>query len=493
MAIKNRFNLINEPWIPVAGSGLVSLSEIFSNPKLTGLGGNPIQKISVIKLLLAIAQAAYTPKDDEDWKRLGAEGLAKQSLGYLDSKRDLFWLYGKNPFLQMPQVFIANLQSFGALQPYVATGNTTVLMQSQIESPMNDADKASLVLLMMGFALGGKKTDNGIVLSSGYKGKVNNKGRPSTGKPGPSVGFLGFLHTFVTGSSICETIWLNLFSKEDIQNFQEGVGIPPWEAMPKGEDCVIAQRLKKSYMGRLIPLSRFVLISETGIHYSEGIMHPGYADGSVDMSVAVDFSRAKPKVLWTDSERRPWRQLTALLSFFDSGSTQKTFDCPQLRIGIQRAKKHLNQIGVWAGGLRISSNAGEQYVSGNDDFVESEVIFNALTLREVWFAHLKNEMGELENLSKIVYGATLGFFKTQKVDGTEQARQAANLFWQLSERKFQELVNACNDDLGREVKILRREFAGFVNKAYDMYCPKDTSRQIDAWAANKPNLSRYLS
>ena len=112
---------------------------------------------------------------------------------------------------------------------------------------------------------------------------------------------------------------------------------------------------------------------------------------------------------------------------------------------------------------------------------------------DIWFANLKQEMGELENISKIVYSATISFFKTQKADGKDQAKQAANLFWQLCERKFQTLVYACADDSGEESKKLRRVFAGFADTAYNTYCPKDTARQIDSWAANRPNLAKYLA
>ena len=72
----------------------------------------------------------------------------------------------------------------------------------------------------------------------------------------------------------------------------------------------------------------------------------------------------------------------------------------------------------------------------------------------------------------------------------EQAAQASNLFWQLCERQFQSLVNAC--DNAEQVRALRPIFAKFVHKAYDSYCPNDTARQLDAWAKNRPNLSNYL-
>src|SRR3989338_955459 len=104
MTSTNRFNLVDEPWIPVAGRGLVSLATVFSDHSLSALGGNPVQKIVLTKLLLAIAQSAYTPTDDDDWKRVGASGMAKKTLAYLTEKKELFWLYGERPFLQMPEI-----------------------------------------------------------------------------------------------------------------------------------------------------------------------------------------------------------------------------------------------------------------------------------------------------------------------------------------------------------------------------------------------------
>jgi CRISPR system Cascade subunit CasA len=487
-----RFNLIDEKWIPVANEGLASLTDIYSQPRFTALGGNPIQKIALIKLLLAIAQSAYTPKDDPDWKALGANGMAEKALAYLEEKKGCFWLYGEKPFLQMPAIAQAAKQPFGAVSIGVATGNTTVLLQSQIEQPLSDAEKALLIMQLGSFAMGGKKTDNSIVLSPGYAEKSNEKGKPGTGKPGPSLGFMGFLHNFLIGATITESLWLNLLTKDQLgvtPHLPNGIGAAAWEAMPVGEDCVKAKELKSTYLGRLVPLCRFMLLADDGLHYSEGIYYPGYAEGCFDLSSGVDFSATKPRALWANTEKRPWRELTSLLAFL-SNEKKSFFDCYQLRFGLPRAKISLKSVGIWSGGLRVSSNAGEQYASGTDDFIESEVFLESAALGKDWFLQLKTEMTTLEELAKNVYGCTMGFFKQQLVEGKDQAAQAANLFWQLAEHHFQTLINACGADTSAAMRPI---FAQIALKAFDTYCSKDTARQLDAWAASRPQLGKYFS
>lgn len=492
MTIENRFNLIDEPWIPVVDVGQVSLRQLFSHPEYRALGGNPVQKIALTKLLLAIAQAAYTPEDDDDWASIQPSGMADKCLEYFGKWHDRFYLYGEKPFLQIPAIKAAAVQAFGAVLTEISTGNATVLTQSQVEKSLTDADKALLIVQLMGFGLGGKKTDNSIALSPGYRGKFNDSGKPSTGKPSASIGFLGFLHNFLQGKSLQETLWINLFTRQQISDlgiYPQGMGTAPWEQMPAGESCPVAEAMKSSLTGRLVPLSRFCLLTENGLHYSEGIAHLGYKDGVIDPSVSADFSAKDPKAIWVDPEKRPWRLLTALLSFF-SQTNNKNFDCYQLRLNMKRVMPHMQALGIWSGGLRVSSNAGEQYVSGSDDFVESVIQLKSAILGELWFTNLQLEMDELDRLSKTVYGATLSYFKSQNMEAKGRGGQASNLFWQLCERRFQDLVNAC--DNADRARAMRPVFAQFVHKAYDTHCPKDTARQLDAWAKNRPNLSKYL-
>lgn len=493
----NRFNLIDEPWIPVADHGRASLHDIFSRTDFQSLGGNPVQKIAVFKLLLAIAQAAATPADEQEWQKLGVQGMTQKCLAYLDKWYDKFYLYGEQPFLQMPAIAAARALSFGTFLPEVSTGNTTVLTQSQIEMELSDADKSLLALLQMGFALSGKKADNSVVLTEGYAGKRNDRGRPSTGKPGPSVAHMGLLHNFVMAQSLIDSVWLNLLSVRELEAvsmFTAGVGVAPWERMPEGEACAVAEQLQQSYMGRLIPFCRFCLLTEEGMHYSEGIAHADYRGGMQDLSVAIDSSARQPRAQWVDPDKRPWRELTSLLSFIDqSGSSG--FQSWQIRFGLDRARDTQEVFSIWSGGLRVSSNAGEQYVSGTDDAVESQIWLESEALGQSWFEQLKQEMDGLDTLAKALYGRVLGYFKELTVDGKNIAAQATNMFWQLCERDFQELVSNCDsaDEARLARQRLRRKFVGYQHQSYDHFCPNETARQIDAWAQNRPNHYKYIS
>lgn len=493
--MENRFNLIDEPWIPIADVGRVSLGQLFRNPHYRALGGNPVQKIALMKLLLAIAQAAATPDDETGWQVLGESDLAGSCMAYLNEWHHRFYLYGDQPFLQMPAIARAEIKSYGTVLAEIATGNTTVLSQGQQERALDDADKALLLLVQMGFALSGKKTDNSVVLSHGYSGKQNDKGKPASGKAGPSMGFMGLLHNFVLGETLWQTLRLNLLTRQEIEHsalYPAGLGNAPWQAMPQGEYCDIARCHQQSLMGRLIPVSRFCLLTENGLHYSEGIAHPDYKAGGIDPTVAINRKGKDPKVLWVNPGKRPWRELTSLLGFL--AAERGGFDCLQLRCATGHARSRGGMFAIWSGGLCVSSNAGEQYVSGDDDYVESTAWLHADDIGDFWYANLATEMTALDALARQLYACVLGYYKAQLVDGKSLAEQATALFWQLCERHAQSLFDSC--DTGEANRCfryeLRKTFAAHLYSAFDQLCPNQTARQLDAWAQSRPNPGKYL-
>lgn len=138
---ENRYNLLDEAWIPIADMGKAGLLRVFGGRECRALGGTAVQKIAVLKLLIAIAQAAATPQDTQEWAAMGPDGLGERCTAYLKLWRNAFWLYGDKPFLQMPACSKAELKSYGTAMPQVASGNTTLLTQLQLEPVMSDASR----------------------------------------------------------------------------------------------------------------------------------------------------------------------------------------------------------------------------------------------------------------------------------------------------------------------------------------------------------------
>jgi CRISPR system Cascade subunit CasA len=286
---------------------------------------------------------------------------------------------------------------------------------------------------------------------------------------------------------------LNVFTQKNIADsgrFPEGLGMAPWECMPQGEQCAVAQKLVKSFMGRLIPLCRFVLFKEEGLHYTEGIAHPSHKEGVVDSTITVDFSKKDAKALWVDTAKKPWRQLPALLSFLDV-EAKSTFDCLQLRVGVPRAKEAVESFAIWTGGLKVSSNAGEQYTTGTDDYVESEISFETAMFGETWFVLFKAEMAALEMVADTLRKSVKRYYSLLKADGAKAADKAVALFWQMCERHLQLLVEACGDKQGDSLTPLKNRLHGYSYKVFDTACPRESARQLDAWAGARPSPEKF--
>lgn len=516
--MENRFNLIDSPWIPVAGQDRVSLRDIFINSELGALGGNPVQKIALMKLLLSIAQAAATPKDEREWKSMGVQGLSQKCLAYLDQWHEKFYLHGDQPFLQMPSVngvlekrTQARLslcktasksaeaissgapKQFGAgFYPDLPTDNNTVLSHTLMAKTLGDAEQALFLVCLMNFAFGGKRVESSTTSLSGQF-----MGRQYTAGAGPSLGgWTGYMHCFPLTGSILNDLWVNLLTYDNIQSLNRwpsGLGVPVWEKMPVSEACPIAQSHKESYQSCLVALSRFVLLVDGGILYLDGLKYPSVKEGLFEPSLILNNSGKEIKVKYVDPERRPWRELQSLLSFFSS-TNDRGFEAFSMKNGIDRIVDHFPLFSVWCGGLKVSPNSGDQSVKQKDDFVESCVWLSCDMLGDGWFSQLKLEMDGLDGLAKNLYGRVMSFFKEQKVDGGKAAARASNAFWHLCERDFQALVDSCGQDeeSRTERQRLRRRYASYVQQAYDAACPKESARQLDAWAKCRPNNYKYL-
>lgn len=492
--MKNYFNLVDEPWIPVANHNRVSLSEIFSNSTLKAISGNALHKVSLLKLLLAIAQRAYTPEDDEEWKTLESAGLAQKCLNYLEEKKDLFWLYGEKPFLQKVDLATAkttkgepiSLSVIGKdYPPDLPLENESIVFESQLNQELTDAEKAVLIVSMMNYSLAGKRIAKNVPpWTKGYSGKT------TSAKGGPSIGnYHGYQNSHLVGESLIDTIWLNIFTRSQLNLFPQWENdplIPPWEEFPKGEDDSIARRLKESFMSTLCAVSRFLLLKDGGMIYVEGLQYPSHKEGWREPFMTY-ASGPEGRIIWNNPTFKPWRNLPALLSTAFHGTDAK-FNSPQIGLLILRSRHVRDIVGIWAGGLKVRGTAGDMSVKQSDDFIDSITFFKTKDLGDPWFKSFENEILELENIEYQLRRAINGYYKSLSSLTPSALPKAEALFWELCSQQAQRLVDVCDEQ--EEMDSLRKEFIGYAYQAYNTYCPNQTARQMSSWARNSPSFRR---
>jgi CRISPR system Cascade subunit CasA len=481
MDIVQRFNLIDEAWIPVGDEGFVSLRDLFSLKSYKRLSGNSIQKISIFKFLQAIAQAAFTPETEEEWFNISPDQLAKKCLDYLEKIHECFFLYdSEKPFLQIPSLKNEEFsESLGCMVLEFAKGNTTVLYRSQIESDLSDQEKAVALITFLGFVPAGK--------GWGTKKYFRNKKKETVTSPsGFNLGD-SLLHTFCFGKNILDSLWLNLFSKEKLNAWKIRHDTPaPWEEMPKNCDDNRAIELSESLSGQLVPLSRFCRLVKDKIFTDNGIEFIPIGDGGFNPSLTRNSEK---KFIKVNPAKRPWRSLSSILNIFSD-------ECScQLKMVFGRLNKFpdLTDFEIWSGGLSISNTSGEQSFKADNDYVESSFILFDNCLKETWFRNFKKELDNLENLAtNLIKKSISSYFKNlNSQDGNSLAQNALNSFWGFCESQLKDLVDAC-DPGQNDLQKIRQKFADYAIHVYDLTCPKETSRQLLAWAKCRPNINRYL-
>lgn len=485
-----RFNLCEDSWIPIAGSPRrLSLLEVFSEHSPERLAGNPVDKIVILRLLLAVAHAAARIPDTDAWLALTPERLAANIRDYLENHRDCFDLYGDRPFLQFPKLaeLGGKTSSPGSLIVSVSAGNKVVLSGWNKLPPLSEAEKVILLLRSSCFACGGKRFDKGVVLSSGVVKKA-------TGSAGTLLGFMGFLHAYMLGGNLWETLRLNLLSEADVRSINiwpAGIGIPFWEQMPTGEADERAKNYRQSYQGQLFPLDKFLLFREDGVIKTSGIAYPGHKEGLIDPALTITSNGKDIRAVWAKTEERPWRQLPALLAFLQSSSrTQPYF----LSMGMEKIRLLRAKVcAVWVGGVAVSSNSGEQYLSGMDDYVESEFPFATDFMIGDSYQTFVRLMNSLDEMAKRLYSGVSAYYirVSGKDNAANQASRAKSVFWERMEPRAQKILDLAFGDEDQEaVRQAQREWFSLLCDVYDEFCPRDTPRQLMAWVEANP---RYQS
>lgn len=501
--MNNSFNLVAEPWILLNNSSRISLLGLFSldSDRNLQIGGNPIEVLTVLKLLQTISLAAC-PVHEDEYEDMDVEQFANRCSEYLIKHKHLFDLYDQErPFLQFPQLKDVEAAPFSTIIPYQVTANAnkTALNTFQFQfSNLDHPERAYLLLQQLGFALGGKGVNTSVCLSDTHS-------KSKTASFGPSLGYYGFLHSYVFGSNLLESLFINLLTIEEVESltqFPKGIGVAPWELMPESENCATALNLANSIMGRLIPLNRFCLLKDDGICVIEGIGYPTHKSGVVDLSTTL-IADKEYKALWSNTEKSGWREAESILSFLNDGGSNKTN--LQVKFALDHAQLHaIDHIRLVSLGLAVSYQSGEQYMSGTNDYVYSELKLNARQLNSLLYGHLKQEWSDLNKCAFKLSTAISNFYKDQYAKSqssgkpppivTAKTSKIMTAFWQKVDAYANQFPKVCEAALMGDTEPRTKLRTTIRDMAYGIYTELKPlhSKSLDAWVKNKPHLHFYL-
>ena len=509
------FNLVDEPWIDVAGQPRQSLRQFFTGGgEFRNFGGNAVDKMAMLRFMLALAHAAVELPDDAAWRALTPEVLAQKILAYLDTWHDTFDLFGEKPFLQFPQLREKakkdKILSYSAFRPGISD-NKALLTNWDFFREIRTEDLPLMLLRGYGFGLAGGRYDNSIVLSRGYKGKLNDKGNVGRGVPGALMGTKGYLHAYLRGETLLESIKLNMLTQKEVEEMKvfRGMGRPAWENMPDGEDSPRAREYRKSYQGTLLPLDKFYLLlpEDEKIILTDGISYSKDPAELVDPALTICDVQNKKAVVWAETELRPWRELPAILSFIQAaGGRRSPFF---LSCGIRKLPREA-MVHIWTAGLQVTFQSGEQVISGRDDYIESEFTFpNGFINNNYNYDRFVNTMTELDDCAIILRKCVEAYFvemtepnenkgkaATGKIPQRKVSSNIKNIagravmaFWEIAERDAQLIIDTVfAEDLPdcEAPPELLKKWRRLVEEQYSRSCPRETARQLLTWSKCRP-------
>lgn len=316
-------NLTTEPWIPIVWDdgkpGRVSLTEAFSRGnEIRDLAVRPHERIALMRLLICVTHAALDgPNGYKDWKKCQSR-IVPRALKYLYRWKDAFELFGSGQrFLQ-----VGNLKkrkdnnednAASKLDFALATGNNPTLFDNAGGSRRNPST-AQLALNLLTFQCFSPAGRIGVASWSGKEtpGKGSSKAAPCIVD--------SMLHALVRGKHLLETIHINLLSRSQVAQLygNERWGRPLWEQMPDGPvNDQSVHNATETYLGRLVLLSRAVLLDEGGdtMVLANGLKYAPYpAWREPTATVVVRHAKGQPKhtLLRASLDKAPWRELHSL-------------------------------------------------------------------------------------------------------------------------------------------------------------------------------------
>jgi CRISPR system Cascade subunit CasA len=464
----NPFNLVTSDWIPVrmadGTSRLASLDAAFrEGHEIADLDCAPHERISLMRLLVCITHAALgAPDSPEDWGDFGDE-LENAAPDYLHRPDILphFNLLGEGPrFLQVPLKKTKQKPLLAFLEFKFASNPTLFDHGAGEERTMSPERLALNLLTFQNFFIGGG-------MGSAANGGVTGNG--------PA---LKFLHTFIIGCHLRETIRLNLLNKSAVSDF----GRPLWE-QPNAAS-------PNDLLARLAPSPCKIWLNSTNMWICQGLEYSLESGAGAEKKLvfrdpfATMFgTKDGVRFLRTDPSRALWRDLH-LISELKAIEKFGEMAAP-LNLLSHAPNLSGNDFTLWAGELI----KGEKAVVV--DAIESTFTIPKAMLSTEGHALYHAGVDFAEWQSSRLRDAVKEFGKAMKCEHPPVAA-AQRHFWHALDRDYEVLLDLVRDgspmkfeERGNPWGDLVREAA---RKAYDHACPRQTPRQIQAFAAGLKKL-----
>jgi len=507
-------NVAFDPWIPVitmnGESRLVSLNTIFTKGEtLADLAVRPHERVALLRLFLCIAHAALNgPQNYDEWcevpKRLGDAASE-----YLEYWRDSFELFHPTkPWLQIANIRKQKNIEASLDDPFTgwtpvsklcfsyASGHTPTLFDHHGIQNERDIPIETILLSLLTFQC----FSPGGLISQVFWGQVQSK---KTSKDSPCIS-ASMLHAFLRGENIFITIQLNLPIREDISHYYKEMGHPVWEMMPLSfDDTKEIKNATRTYVGRLVPLVRFILLHPSAPYMllGDGLEYPTFADGFVQEPTATVVVRninglEARTILSYRPFKSIWRELGAIIvkqTAYENGRAMALSNIDE-KVGFDLevcalARDQATILDAFDSVIFIPPqlNTFEGQNTYDSEVKTAEYIADKLG----WAIEIYREgvdggwNGRLKNAGPHKSALKAGLRYT-----------GANYYWTAIEKNISLLMDHIRaigtDDAILSKKVWRRLLIKTAFAAYEVACGNETPRQIKAFIKGRQQLTSTI-
>ncbi len=483
-------NLVENPWIPVQyrdkkTTEKASLKEVFDKgDQIADLAVSPIQRIALMRLLICITQAALDgPEDEKDWLEC-RDRIKPGALKYLEEKKDCFDLYGPRAFMQISELDVNTKKEKTVITLDPGSGG------GSYNGPLFDHDsankgyeenhawKAISLLVFLNFCPSGK------IGQSKWQGQQISSSTFIT----PCH---GYLHTYLISSDLISTIHLNLVSKKSIHHIPNvSWGVPAWEKHPSGpKDSQAFTNISKTYLGRLVPVSRLIRLDFNGEDTSAVIIGPVPSEYKIEglpsfrepSATVIKSKKEDLLYLRLPMGKHVWRELGSILTF-SMDSVFNSGPLPLTNFATLKEHVEVNDVEIWSG--QLLKGANEAKIA---DEMEWKLTIPKELINDVMLEKYQNGCTLADSGRNCMAGAVKTYASQLKIDKPPY-NKAELIFWSILDKEYHILIETASD-----ISISLNEkwypiIGDAMREAYQVVCTHTTPRQIQAYAKGKEKL-----